>query len=81
MSNDPFAFQEANAYRAGGPSRPMPVRVVDFDMPFTRMVVFMVKWALASIPAALILGLIFTFVFYATMAVLVGLGLAAHSVK
>jgi hypothetical protein len=37
-----------------------PVRVIDVDMPFTSMVVFMVKWALASIPAFIILfGLLF----------------------
>lgn len=32
-----------------------PVRVVDLDMPFGSMVRFMVKWALASIPALIIL--------------------------
>lgn len=31
------------------------VSVVGFDMPFMDMVSFMVKWALASIPAAVIL--------------------------
>lgn len=35
----------------------MKVSVVDFDMPFFSMVGFMVKWALASIPALLILYL------------------------
>lgn len=33
--------------------------VVDFNMPFGRMVQFMVKWALASIPAFLILSCVF----------------------
>ena len=33
------------------------VRVVDIDMPFGSMVSFMVKWALASIPALIILSL------------------------
>lgn len=32
-----------------------PVTVVDFDMPFGSMVVFMVKWAIAAIPAPIIL--------------------------
>jgi hypothetical protein len=32
------------------------VVVTDIDMPFLSMVTFMVKWALASIPAFLILG-------------------------
>lgn len=34
------------------------VSVVDVDMPFGSMVTFMVKWALAAIPAFLILGFI-----------------------
>lgn len=41
------------------------VTVVDIRMPFGSMVVFMVKWAIASIPAFLILmllvGVIMTF--------------------
>ena len=39
------------------------VTVRDLDMPFASMVVFMVKWALASIPAFIILFAIF-FVFF-----------------
>ena len=35
------------------------VKVSDFDMPFWSMVVFMVKWAIASIPAILILMVLF----------------------
>ncbi|ALR15719.1 MULTISPECIES: hypothetical protein [Vibrio] len=35
------------------------VTVVDIKMPFMSMVVFMVKLAIASIPAAIILSLIF----------------------
>ena len=31
------------------------VKVVDFNMEFTSMVWFMIKWALASIPAIIIL--------------------------
>lgn len=34
------------------------VQVVGFDMPFGDMVVFMVKWAIAAIPAMIILFLI-----------------------
>ena len=34
------------------------VVVTDIQMPFISMVVFMVKWALAAIPAFLILGCI-----------------------
>jgi hypothetical protein len=35
------------------------VKVSDFDMPFGSMVVFMVKWAIASIPALIILMILF----------------------
>ena len=35
------------------------VKVSDFNMPFVSMVVFMVKWAIASIPAILILMVLF----------------------
>ena len=35
------------------------VEVSDIDMPFGSMVVFMVKWAIASIPAILILMVLF----------------------
>ncbi len=38
------------------------VVVTDIQMPFISMVIFMVKWAIASIPALLILALIFTVV-------------------
>ena len=39
-------------------SEPSSVRVVDIDMPFGSMVLFMVKWALASIPAVIILSMV-----------------------
>ena len=35
------------------------VAVVDINMPFGSMVAFMVKWAIASIPAMLIVFIIF----------------------
>ena len=37
---------------------PLHVVVTDFEMPFTSMVFFMVKWAIAAIPAAIILALL-----------------------
>ena len=41
------------------------VTVVDIKMPFWSMIVFMVKWAIAAIPAILILGtIIFMFAFF-----------------
>jgi hypothetical protein len=41
---------------------PKRVIVVDLQMPFLSIVVLMVKWALASIPAIVILGVIFSLV-------------------
>jgi len=38
---------------------PVPVAVVDVEMPFFSMVVFMIKWAVASIPAFIILTAVF----------------------
>ena len=35
---------------------PTAVTVVDINMPFSSMVIFMVKWSLAAIPAVLLLG-------------------------
>lgn len=34
------------------------IKISDFDMPFSSMVAFMVKWAIASIPAIIILFVI-----------------------
>jgi len=36
-----------------------PVYIEDIDMPFLSMVIFMVKWAIASIPAIIILMILF----------------------
>ena len=35
------------------------VAIKDFNMPFSSMVIFMVKWAIASIPAIIILWILF----------------------
>ena len=40
------------------PSKTQPVKIIDFDMPFSSMVTFMIKWVLASIPAMIILSII-----------------------
>ena len=37
---------------------PPKVKVIDFDMSFSSMVIFMVKWTIASIPAMIILFVI-----------------------
>jgi len=38
--------------------KPVKVVISDFDMPFGSMVVFIVKWTLASIPALIILFIV-----------------------
>ena len=50
--------------------QPMPVTVVDFQMPFGSMVIFMIKWALAAIPAFLILGAVAAFFWGVCLALL-----------
>jgi hypothetical protein len=54
-----------------------PVRVTDIDMSFGQMVWFMVKWAIASIPAAIVLGIIFTLFAVIISVLLMALGLGA----
>ncbi len=44
---------------SAAPAVTNPVTVVDIRMPFGSMVVFMIKWVLASIPAFIILWIIF----------------------
>jgi hypothetical protein len=55
------------------------VVLTDIDIPFSRMVTFMVKWALASIPATLIVGLILggCFLLFSLVAASLGLGLGS----
>ena len=50
------------------------MRIIDVDMPFESMVGFMVKWALASIPAILILSVIGIVIVF----VLASIGLAVR---
>ena len=55
---------------------PQRISVVDFDMPFGRMVVFMIKWAFAAIPAIIViwavvfLALLLLTVFFGSLAAL-----------
>ena len=53
------------------------VIVTDIHMPFGSMVAFMVKWAIASIPAIIILsivGLVISAVFYGVIGGIFGTG-------
>jgi hypothetical protein len=64
-----------------GPSSPLPnrVTVVDFDMPFGSMIVFMLKWALASVPALIILIVIGVVSFAILSGLIYGLASTAAS--
>ena len=50
-----FAPQPRKTESLMGASVPSKVTVVDIDMPFLSMVGFMVKWAIATIPAFIVL--------------------------
>lgn len=50
------------------------VVVTDIRMPFGSMVVFMIKWAIASIPATIILSLLLFAIFLLLASVVGGLG-------
>ena len=54
-----------------------PVRIVDIRMNFISMVVFMVKWALASIPATILLLLIYAVLGFLGFAFLLLIGVIA----
>jgi hypothetical protein len=41
------------------PPTPHRIAVVDIDIPFWRMVAIIIKWAFASIPAVIIISIIF----------------------
>jgi hypothetical protein len=41
------------------PAAPHRIAVVDLDIPFWRMVVIMIKWTFAAIPAVIIVSVIF----------------------
>ena len=45
------------------PAGPHRIAVVDLDIPFWRIVMILVKWSFAAIPAAIIIGLIYMIVF------------------
>lgn len=53
-----------------------PVRVTDIDMTFGSMVLFMVKWAIASIPAFIILSALMAGVGVVIVTVLSVIGVA-----
>lgn len=54
------------------PSAPHRVAIADIDIPFWRMVAIIIKWTFASIPAVIIISIIF-----GILAAIVGGGLFA----
>lgn len=64
---------ERHASAAGPAGAPIRVVLTDIDMPFSDMVGFMVKWALAAIPAAVILVVIYLVVVALVGGLLAGL--------
>jgi hypothetical protein len=46
------------------------VRIVDISVPFWSMVIFMVKWALASIPAIIILSVLGSIIYAVLIALM-----------
>ena len=58
----PSSFPRLHAWSGAHAARPNGLsgasRIVDIDMPFGSMVTFMVKWAIATIPAFILLFLI-----------------------
>ena len=54
-------------------NRPEAVVITDIKMPFGSMIVFMVKWALAAIPALILLFIIYSILFGIFGAMLGGL--------
>ena len=71
----PSSLQIASRQNLPPPAQPRVI-VTDIQMSFGSMVVFMVKWALAAIPAFIILASIF-FILWALFAIF-GLGLMWH---
>jgi uncharacterized protein YacL len=63
------------------PAAPHRIAVVDIDIPFWRMVAIIIKWAFASIPAVIIISIIFAII-GAVFGLIVGMmGLSIPSMK
>ena len=71
----PAAAVSAQSARAQKPGEPQKVIVTNVKMSFGAMVVFMIKWSLAAIPAFIILSFIFGILFLIVTAI--GAGCAA----
>jgi len=64
------------------PAAPHRVSIADVDIPFWRMVAIIIKWAFASIPAIIIISIIFAVLSMIVSAVVVGIfGLSIPGMK
>jgi hypothetical protein len=54
------------------PAAPHRVAIADVDIPFWRMVAIIIKWAFASIPAVIIISIIFALISIAIGAIFGG---------
>jgi hypothetical protein len=63
------------------PAAPHRVAIADIDIPFWRMVAIIIKWALASIPALIIVTIIFAILGAVFGAVVAMLGLSIPSMR
>ena len=63
------------------PAAPHRIAIVDIDIPFWRMVAIIIKWAFASIPAVIIISIIFAIIGALLGAVVAMLGFSIPSMK
>jgi hypothetical protein len=63
------------------PAAPHRVSIADIDIPFWRMVAIIIKWAFASIPAIIIISIIFAVVGALLGAIVAMLGISIPSMK
>jgi hypothetical protein len=63
------------------PAAPHRVSIADIDIPFWRMVAIIIKWAFASIPAVIIISIIFGIIGAVVGAGVALLGLNIPSMK
>ena len=64
------------------PAAPHRVSIADIDIPFWRMVAIIIKWAFASIPAVIIITIIFAVLSMIVSAVVIGIfGINIPSIK
>jgi hypothetical protein len=59
LANDGGGHNREGNMSVQPPVTPHRIAIVDVDIPFWRMVMIIIKWAFASIPAVIIISIIF----------------------